>query len=90
MVYWMDEYETLRNVFSIRIDLDGQLVCIIGDEDELGSVGFFPTEEQYNQLRDLLTFMKATSDFEDYERIYQLAKERIDEAWDNRILREAP
>ena len=82
------ELETFQNIFSIRKDPDGQLVCVIGDDRELDSVGFYPTEEQFNQLRDLLIFMKATSGLEEYEKIYQVAKERLDEAWDNRVLRE--
>ena len=82
------ELEAFQNIFSIRIDPDGQLVCVIGDDRELDSVGFYPTEEQYNQLRDLLILMKATSGLEEYEKIYQLAIVRLDEAWNNQLLRE--
>jgi hypothetical protein len=82
------ELETFQNVFSIRIDPDGQLVCVVGDDRELGSVGFYPTEEQFNQLRDLLIFMKATSSLEEYENIYQVSRERMDKAWHDRFLRE--
>ena len=57
-IIFMEESFSER-LFALRVGPDGQLVCVIGD-DQYEPVGFFPAEERGTFFRDLFVLMKAT------------------------------